>query len=166
MIMGLTSETAFSQFNQWKKNPKAIEMRNYINNKIAEQVSRQANYADQAYDIRGSYPQCSPGSFFDDLDEVVNTLLRTDSPVAFDASGYVSFCLSDFEAGENLIYFDDNIAAEGQELSSNFDLLPVQQMKVCAHLYRSNLYCPYYRPNGVHQTPLAPLPGVVPAVGN
>ena len=151
VIMGLTSQSAFDQFNQWKKNPKAIEMRDYINNKIAEQLSNQATYADQAYDIRGSYLQCSPVSFFDDLDALADELVNT--PADFDAAGRATFCLADSEAGESLLYFDHVAGAEGLESANGFLGLPAK-MGIYVHLYDEDLYSPYYRPNAVTRTQL------------
>jgi hypothetical protein len=148
VIMALTSQTAFDQFNQWKKNPKAIEMRDYLNNKIAEKVSGLALYADQAYDIRDSYLECSPASFFDDLDALADELVNT--PADFDAAGHATFCLADPEAGESLLYCDHIVGAEGLESANGFLGLPAK-MAIYVHLYDEDLYSPYYRPNGVYQ---------------
>ncbi len=167
-ILGLTSQVAFNQFNSWSKNPKAIEMRNYINNKIAEQVTFNSIYADNAYRISNLYTQCSPSTFFNGegdgindslppgLDGIVNALLNRDNPVPFDANGCIKFCLADMEVGENLIYFDKTVAAEGAEQDTDFNLLPNDKMTVCAHLYNTDPYIPFYRPNGVHRISLIP----------
>lgn len=154
VIMGLTSQVAFDQFNQWIKNPKASEMRNYINNKIAEKVSGLARYADEANDIRDFYLQCLPVSFFDDLNALADELVNT--PTDFDTNGHITFCLVDLEAGENLIYFDKTVGAEGSEQDTDFNLLPNDKMAVCAHLYNTDPYIPYYRPDGLHRISLAP----------
>lgn len=151
IIQGVTSETAFNTFNSWTKNPKAVEIRNYINDKIAESVSNCANYADNAESIQYYYTN---NSFFNDLNLLTLDLLgNSATPITFDANGVATICLSDPEAGKSLIYFDHNVSLEGDESSDNFIANPPPSMNICAHLYSG---ATYYRPSTVRQTPIAP----------
>lgn len=156
-IIALNSQRLLDKFNEWLKNPSAEELRNYINNKIAETVSHNSDYADSAYKIRGTY--CQSSYSFDKLDNLVKALLgnrfvNISIPFSFDDKGRAMSCLFDQKVGQGLLYFDHTVGAEGEEAAADFANFPTE-MKICAHLYPGSA-C--YGPNEIYQTMISPDP--------
>lgn len=168
-ISYLNNQDALNELENWRKNPMAKEIRDYINNKIAETVTPHSVYTEAVLKIRDRYHQSSYN--FEKLDDLVKGLTGDNSTrlqikISFDANGRATSCLYDQEAARNLIYFDQIVGPEGDEAASDFASFISLNMNSCAHLYQGS---DYYRPNEIHQTiisadpvPLPEMPSSIP----
>lgn len=157
-ISFLNNEDALNELRKWRQNPTAKEIRDYINNKIAEKVSYNSVYAGAAFKMRDDYHKLSYS--FEKLEELIKGLTGDNSAqlqieIAFDAKGCATSCLFDKEAKVHLLYFDHTVGPEGEEAMSDFASFSSANMDICAHLYQGS---DYYRPEEICQTMIPPDP--------